>query len=316
MAQSRPRLNVFGRQLLVRRVMHRGWSPAQAAEALGISRATAYKWLARYRAEGEAGLFDRSSRPHHSPRQLPADQVAAILAARATRRWGPHRLGPWTGHPRSTVYRVLRRHGLSRLRDADRVTAAPVRYTACHPGALLHIDHKKLGRVPTGGGHRVLGRSAVPGRHRGDGYDHFEVFVDDASRLALAIQVPDERAVSAVAALETAVASYAAAGIRIERLLSDNGTNYRSATFGAALAGLGIRHSRTRRYRPQTNGKAERFIRTLLDEWAYARPYASNPERLAALPGFLDFYNRERPHTALRGLAPLVAVNNVWKKHS
>lgn len=316
MAQSRPRLNVFGRQLLVRRVIERGWSPAQAAEALGVSRATAYKWLRRFRAEGEAGLLDRSSRPHRSPRRLPADQVAAILAARATRRWGPHRLGPWTGHPRSTVYRVLRRHGLSRLRDADRVTAIPVRYVACHPGALLHVDHKKLGRVPAGGGHRVLGRSAAPGRHRGDGYDHFEVFVDDASRLALAIQVADERGSSAAAALETAAAAYAAAGIRIERVLTDNGSSYRSSPFAAALARLDARHKRTRRYRPQTNGKAERFIRTLLDEWAYARPYRSNPERLAALPAFLDFYNRERPHTALSGLAPMAAVNNLWKHHS
>jgi transposase InsO family protein len=316
MAQSRPRLNVFGRQLLVRRVIERGWSPAQAAEAVGVSRATAYKWLRRYRVEGEAGLVDRSSRPHRSPRQLPVDQVAAILAARATQRWGPHRIGPWTGHPRSTVYRVLRRHGLSRLRDADRVTAAPVRYTACHPGALLHVDHKKLGRVPSGGGHRVRGRAGVPGRHRGDGYDHFEVFVDDASRLALAIQVADERGVSAAAALETAAAAYAAAGIRIERVLTDNGASYLSRPFAAALARLEARHKRTRRYRPQTNGKAERFIRTLLDEWAYARPYASNAERLAALPAFLDFYNRQRPHTALGGLAPLAAVNNVWKKHS
>lgn len=173
MAHPRARLTVFGRQLLVSRVDGQGWPVALAAESLGISRATAYKWLRRQRAEGSAGLEDRSSRPARSPRRLPAEQVARIVRLRARRRYGPHRLAPLAGHPRSTIYAVLRRAGLSRLRDADRVTAAPVRYTACHPGALLHQDHKKLGRIPPGGGHRVLGRE----RRRRDrtpiGYDHF-----------------------------------------------------------------------------------------------------------------------------------------------
>jgi transposase InsO family protein len=300
----------------VSRVTVQGWPAAAVAAQLGVSRATAYKWLRRYRSEGGAGLVDRSSRPQRSPRQLPPDVVAAILRARTRRRYGPHRLAPLTGHPPSTIYHALRRAGLSRLAHADRLTAAPVRYVACHPGALLHVDHKKLGRVPPGGGHRKLGRGVAPDHKRTlVGYDHFEVFVDDASRLAAVIQVPDEQGASAARALELAAAEFAAAGIRIERVLTDNGAGYRSRAFAAALERLGARHRWTRPYRPQTNGKAERFIRTLLDEWAYVRLYRSNAERLAVLPRYLDFYNRRRPHTAIRGLVPLTAVNNVLKHH-
>jgi transposase InsO family protein len=307
---------VFGRQLLVSRVAQ-GWSAAEAAKQLGVSRATAYKWLRRYRSEGEAGLLDRRSRPHRSPRRLPDDQVAAILRARARRRYGPQRLEPLTGHPASTIYAVLRRAGLSRLRDADRLTAAPVRYVACHPGALLHVDHKKLGRVPPGGGHRVLGRAAAPHHgHSNAGYEHLEVFVDDASRRAVVVPVPDERGVSAARALEMAAAEFAAAGIRIERVLTDNGASYRSHQFGAAVVALGARHKRTRPFRPQTNGKAERFIQTLLHEWAYVRPYRSNAARLSALSRWVAFYNQRRPHTALGGLTPQAAVNNVFEHHS
>jgi transposase InsO family protein len=286
------------------------------AKQLGVSRATAYKWLRRYRAEGGAGLLDRRSRPHRSPRQLPAEQAAAILRARTRRRYGPHRLAPLTGHPASTIYHVLRRAGMSRLRSGDRLTAAPVRYVACHPGALLHVDHKRLGRVPPGGGHRLRGRAQRRRDRTPTGYDHFEVFIDDASRLAAVVQVPDERGESAARALELAAAEFAAAGIRIERVLTDNGVSYRSRAFAAVLERLEARHRWTRPYRPQTNGKAERFIRTLLDEWAYVRLYRSNAERLAALPRYLDFYNRRRPHTAIRGLVPLAAVNNVLKHHN
>lgn len=317
MAHPNARLSVFGRQLLVSRVMVQRWPAAEVAEQLGVSRATVYKWLRRYRAEGQAGLLDRSCRPHRSPRRLPDEQLAAILRARTRRRYGPHRLAPLTGHPPSTIYHALRRAGMSRLRHADRLTAAPIRYEACHPGALLHVDHKKLGRVPPGGGHRMLGRALRP--HHGKaavGHDHFEVFVDDASRLAAVVQVPDEQGASAARALELAAAEFAAAGIRIERVLTDNGASYRSRAFAAVLDQLGARHRWTRPYRPQTNGKAERFIRTLLDEWAYVRLYRSNAERLAALPRYVDFYNRRRPHTAIRGLVPLAAVNNVLKHHS
>lgn len=317
MAHPNARLSVFGRQLLVSGVLVQRWPAAEVAKQLGVSRATAYKWLRRYRVEGQPGLLDRSSRPHHSPRQLPADQLAALLRARTRRRYGPHRLAPLIGHPPSTIYHALRRAGISRLAHADRLTAAPVRYQACHPGALPHVDHKKLGRVPPGGGHRKRGRQQRRHDLKGlVGYDHFEVFVDAASRLAAVIQVPDEQGASAARALELAAAEFAAAGIRTERVLTDNGASYRSRAFAAGLQRLGARHRWTRPYRPQTNGKAERFIRTLLDEWAYLRLYRSNAERLAALPRYLAFYNQRRPHTAIGGLVPQAAVNNVLKHHT
>ena len=315
MGHPRPRLSVFSRQLLVRRVQA-GWPAAHVAEQLGISRATAYKWVRRYRAEGEAGLLDRSSRPHRSPRRTTDALEARILAARAEWRYGPDRLGPLLGLPPSTVHRVLHRRGFSRLRDLDRVTAAPVRYVACHPGALVHQDHKKLGRIPDGGGWRAVGReNRRHPEHRTTGYEHLEVLVDDASRYAVVVPVPDETSASAIAALETAAAEFARMGIRIERVLTDNGTNYKRQ-FDTAVARLGARHKRTRPYRPQTNGKAERLIRTLLDEWAYQRSYTTNGERADALPVFVNFYNRRRPHTALGGRSPIDAVNNVSGDHS
>ncbi len=316
MAHPRARLSVFSRQLLVKRVIVDGWPVATVAEQLGISRATGYKWVRRYRADGLAGLEDRSSRPHRSPRRSSPAVMAAIIRARARRRYGPARLAPLVGHPRSTIYGILRRAGLSRLRDTDRVTGAPLRYVACHPGALIHQDHKKLGRVPDGGGWRVLGRGRAAQDRRPRGYDHLEVFIDDASRYAVVVPVADERGESASWAVELAVARFAEEGIRIERMLTDNGASYRSHAYRDTLAGFDIGHRRTRPYRPQTNGKAERFIRTLLDEWAYARPYRSNADRLHALRRYVDFYNHGRPHTALAGLVPHAAVNNVPEHHT
>jgi transposase InsO family protein len=315
-AHPRTNLTVFGRQLLVSRVEMLGSPIAHAAAMQGISRATAYKLVRRYRAEGERGLVDRSSRPRRSPHALPVDQAQAIIAARIERRWGPHRQAPLTGHPRSTVYAALRRAGLSRLRDADRSTGAPIRYQACHPGALLHQDHKKLGRVPDGGGHRIHGRSKAS-RSQALGYDHFEVVIDDRSRVGFVVPVPDERPASAARALELAAIEFARLGVQIERVLTDNGGPYRSHAYAATLVELGARHKRTRPYRPQTNGKAERFIKTLLAEWAYARPYGSNDERLAALADWVNSYNHERTHTALAGRTPMdVLVSNVRGNHS
>jgi transposase InsO family protein len=312
----RSKLTVSGRRLLVDRVIEQGWPAAHVADQLGISRATAYKWVNRYRAEGEAGLADRNSRPHRSPRRLSNELEAAVLAARAGWRYGPDRLGPLLGMAPSTVHRVLVRNGASRLRDADRVTLAPVRYVACHPGALVHQDHKKLGRIPDGGGWRALGRDLAPHHNRSRmGYEHLEVLIDDASRYAVVVPVPDETAASAIAALEIAAAELARMGIRIERVLTDNGAAYKRQ-FDAAVEGLGARHKRTRPRRPQTNGKAERLIKTLIHEWAYARPYTTNRERADALPVFVDFYNRRRPHTALGGRSPLDAVSNVSGDHS
>lgn len=315
MGHPRPRLSVFSRQLLVSRVLVLGWPAAHVAEQLGISRATAYKWVRRYRAEGETGLLDRSSRPRRSPRRTADAVEARILAARAEWRYGPDRLGPLLGLAPSTVHRVLARRGFSRLRDADRVTAAPVRYVACHPGALVHQDHKKLGRIPDGGGHRVTGWYAGY-RKRVAGYEHLEVIIDDATRYAVVVPVADESPASAATALGTAASELAALGIRIERVLTDNGGAYRSRAYAAEVDALGIRHKRTRPYRPQTNGKAERVIQTLLREWAYGRPYTTNRERAEALPVFVGFYNRRRPHTALGGRSPLDAVNNVSGDHT
>lgn len=316
MAHARARLTVFGRQLLIARV-EAGWPAAHVAEQLGISRATAYKWIRRHRAEGPTGLADRTSRPRRSPRRLDSSAEAEILAARSAWRYGPDRLGPLLGRPPSTVHRVLARHGVSRLRDADRVTAAPVRYVACHPGALVHQDHKKQGRIPAGGGWRAVGRGNDRSKGRGGlGYEHLEVVIDDASRLAVVVPVPDESGASAAHALEVAAAEFTKRGITIERVLTDNGWAYTHATaYRQAVDRLGARHKRTRPWRPQTNGKAERFIQTLINEWAYARPYTTNRERAAALPVFVDFYNRRRPHTALGGRSPLDVVNNVSGDH-
>jgi transposase InsO family protein len=287
-------------------------SASPTAEMLGVSRATAYKWLRRYRAEGPSGLEDRSTRPRHTPRALAERDVRRILRLRRRLGVGPHRLGPLLGHPRSTVYGVLRRHGVSRLAHADRLTGAPLRYVRERPGELLHVDVKKLGRVPDGGGHRLLG----PGARRGDsgvGYDYLHVAVDDASRVAFVAVHPDERAVTTERFMRDAVAFFANHGVRIERVMTDNAMTYtRSRQLTTTFAALGIRHLRTRPRRPQTNGKAERFIGTLQREWAYARLFRSNAERLASLPRWLDTYNRRRPHTALAGLAPLtVLVNKV-----
>jgi len=305
------KLTPFGRRLLVDRVLIEGWPAATAAEQLGVSRATAYKWLRRYRAEGPSGLEDRSARPHHRPRALPEREVRRILIVRRRLRVGPHRLGPLLGYPRSTVYGVLRRHGVSRLAHADRLTGTPVRYVRERPGELIHVDVKRLGRVPDGGGHRILGPFAR--RDRGIGYDYLHVAIDDATRVAYVAVRPDEQAASTVTFVEEAVAFFAGQGVRVERVMTDNAWTYTHSTRLAALfADLGIRHVRTRPRRPQTNGKAERFIGTIQREWAYARLFRSNDERLATLPGWVDAYNRRRPHAGLDGQTPLsVLVNKV-----
>ena len=316
MAHPRARLNVLGRELLVTRVTVLGWPVTTATDAQGISRATGYKWVRRFRAEGAAGLADRSSRPHRSPRATSAAEVARILAARTAWRWGPDRLGPLLAMPRSTVAAILHREGVPRLADLDRPTGLPVRrYQACHPGELVHQDHKKLGRIPDGGGYRVLGRSIETRRIKTPvGYDHFEVVIDDRSRRSVVVQVPDESGSSAAAALDLAITAFEADGIAVERVMTDNAWAYRGREYRAVLGDR--RQTRTRPYRPQTNGKAERFIGTLVSEWAYARTYATNAARLAALPGFVDFYNHRRPHTALGGLSPAAVVNNVHGDHS
>jgi transposase InsO family protein len=316
MAHRRAKLTVFGRQLLVDRIGLEGMSVALAAEMSGISRQTASKWLRRYREAGPAGLEDGSSRPHRSPRALDDATVAGILAARHETRYGPHRLAPMLGVPRSTIGDVLRRRGLSRLADQDRPSGVPVRYVREHPGELLHIDVKKLGRIPDGGGHHFRGRDGTP-RSRA-GYDLVHSAIDDCSRVAYSEVHADERGVTCAGFLLRAAAFFASLGVMIERVMTDNARNYTTShAFQGALAEIGASHRRTRAYRPQTNGKSERFNGTLLREWAYVRMYGSNAERLAALPVFLDHYNHRRPHSALDGLTPMAAlVNNVSVNHN
>jgi transposase InsO family protein len=302
----------------VDRILIDGMAVAHAADMVGVSRQTAWKWLRRYEAEGLPGLEDRSSRPARSPRALPQVQVDAILAARHEHRLGPHRLAPIVGIPRSTIGDVLARHGLSRLADQDGPSAIPIRYVRERPGELLHIDVKKLGRIPAGGGHRVHGRGPRPSRLRGLGYDYLHVAIDDMSRVAYVAPFADERGPTCARFLLDAAAFFAGHGVRIERVLTDNARNYTmSSAFATAMTTIGARHKRTRPFRPQTNGKAERFNKTLLAEWAYVRRYDTNQARLDALPDFVERYNCRRPHGSLNGQSPLtVLVNNVSGNHS
>ena len=308
MAHRRAKLTPFGRWLIVHRVEDLGWPVAHAAAMSGVSRATAHKWLRRYREGGLEALEDRSSAPHHRPRALSEQQVRLICRARVRTKVGPHRLGPELGHPRSTVYGVLRRRGLHRLDLLDRPSGAPIRrYERERPGELVHLDVKKLGRVPPGGGHRIHGDRARRGRRIG--HDFVHVAVDDHSRWAFVQVYPDERGDTTAAFLTAAAAHFASLGIRIERVMTDNAKGYvESRAFQAALGSIGATHKRTRSYRPQTNGKAEAFIWTLQKEWAYVRAYSSNEARLRALARFVDSYNRRRPHTALGGLPPTSRV--------
>jgi transposase InsO family protein len=315
-AHRRAKLTVLGRRLLVDRILVDGMAVAHAADMAGVSRQTAWKWLRRFEAEGEGGLEDRSSRPRRMPRALPQERVDAILAARHEHRFGPHRLAPIVGVSRSTIGDVLRRHGLSRLADQDGPTGIPIRYVRERPGELLHVDVKKLGRIPDGGGHRVRGRvTGTPRSHRG--YDYLHVAVDDMSRVAYVGAFGDERGTTCARFVLDAAAFFARHGVRIERVLTDNAKNYTvSRDFAAALEAIGARHKVTRPFRPQTNGKAERFNQTLLREWAYVRRYDTNQERLDSLPAFVRRYNERRPHGSLAGQTPMsVLVNNLSGNH-
>jgi transposase InsO family protein len=318
MAHRRAKLTVHGRRLLVQRVCEQGWPVVRAAEAQGVSAATAHKWLRRWRAEGLAGLADRSSRPTTSPRRLSAAREQAILASRAAHRVGPHRIGWALGEAPSTVHLVLRRHQVPRLWELDRPTGQVVRYQRQQPGELVHLDVKKQGRIPDGGGHRVHGRGCRRGGKvkRGLGYDFVHAAIDDRSRVAYLEVHADERAATVAGFAARALAFYAGLGVQVQRVLTDNGNGYRSRAFRALLAGAGVRHKRTRPYRPQSNGKVERLNLTLAREWAYARSYASNQQRLDALPGWLHHYNHHRPHRALGGRSPMQLLNNLPGSHS
>jgi transposase InsO family protein len=282
------------RRLLVER-LEAGWSLGSAAEAAGVSERTAAKWLGRWRAEGEAGLQDRSSAPRGRPTRLPADRLEAVEALRRLRMTAAE-IAEILGMALSTVSRWLRRIGLGR-RSALAPPEPPNRYERKRPGELIHVDVKKLVRIRGGAGHRVTGKRTH--QAKGAGWEFVHVCVDDATRLAYVEVLSDEKGATAAGFLRRAVAWLAGMGVAVERVLSDNGACYRSRAHAAACSELGMRHLFTRPYRPRTNGKAERFIQTLTNRWAYGAVYGSSAERTAALPGWLDHYNFRRRHGSL-----------------
>ncbi len=307
-----------GRAVMVGRVVDRGWSLAQAAAAAGVSDRTARTWRDRYLAEGEAGLWDRSSAPRSQPSATPEDRVEAIALLRSGLRMTGAEIAELLGMAVSTVQGVLKRIGMGKRSSLEPPEPAN-RYQRDRPGELIHIDVKKLGRIGANGpGHRFTGRG--PGRRsRGAGWEYVHVCVDDATRLAYVEVLADEQATSCIAFLRRAVRFYAAHGIEVQELMTDNGSGYRSKLHTIACRMLGIRHIRTRPYRPRTNGKAERFIRTMLGGWAYAAIYRSSNERTAALAGWLEFYNYKRPHGSLSKRPPgtrLTELNNVIGSYS
>lgn len=303
MPHAKAKLTPSGRLLLVRRVIEEGWPPAHAAAMAGVSRPTVYKWLDRYRSEGVAGLKDRSSRPRRCPRRTAPEVEAAVLALRAQLRRGPHHLAGRLAMAPSTVHAVLARHGQGRLSSLDRSSGEVIRYERERPGDLLHLDVKKLGRIPEGGGWRVHGRGQVKRGQVKRGYDFLHVAIDDHSRYAYVEVHDDERGETCAAFLERAVTHLSELGVEVREVMTDNAKNYTLAkVFQAALDGR--RHLTTRPYRPQTNGKAERFNRTLVDEWAYAQVYRSNAERLEALSTFIVDYNYVRTHSAIGNQPP------------
>jgi transposase InsO family protein len=320
-SHANARLTVYGRLELVRRVIEDGRPVAHVVKELNVSRPTGYKWLRRYREYGPAGLVDRSSRARRQPHRTPVEVEARILALRAERKLGPARIGPLVGLAPSTVHAVLTRHGMHRLAWLDRPTGQLVRrYERDRPGELVHVDVKKIGRLRPGGGWRVHGRDSDQARaarreqnsgHR-VGYDFVHCAVDDHTRIAYAEIHSDEKATTCAGFLLRAAEHFATLGIpRIERVMTDNAKAYRiGRAWHEALDTLGAQARFTRNYRPQTNGKAERFNRTLSDEWAYVRPFADSDDRAAALPIWLHTYNHHRSHTALGGLPPISRVNN------
>jgi transposase InsO family protein len=322
-------LSELGRLRLARCVVEEGWPLRRAAERFQVAVTTAARWAARYRELGAAGMADRSSRPHRSPNQTPTRTERRIIKVRVIRRWGPHRIGYLLGLHPSTVHRVLTRYGLAKLRWLDRPTGRVIRrmtQTSC--GELVHVDVKKLGKIPAGGGWRMLGRTKgnhnawadrSSGRRSKRGYPlrghHFlHTAIDGYSRLAYSEVLPDERKETAAAFWLHANAYFTELGIKVRKVLTDNGSCYRSHAFKEALGD--IEHRRTRPYRPQTNGKVERFHRTLADEWAYARLYRSDTERCEEFPRWLNTYNHHRGHTALGGQPPAARVPNLSGQYS
>lgn len=308
------RLTLHGRRLLVARVVEDRRPVAHVAKELGVSRQCAHRWVARFRAEGEAGLLDRSSRPHHCPRRTPVEVEQEVLQLRHHERRGQDWIGPELGLPARTVSAILRRHRVPYLHECDPLTGevirasrtTAVRYEHDHPGSLVHMDVKKVGRIPDGGGWRAHGRSEEV-RGRGIGYDYVHSLVDDHSRLAYSEILPDEKGVTCAAFLLRAAAYFHRHGIAtIQRVITDNHLSYRrSIDVALAVASLDARHVFIRPHCPWQNGKVERYNRTLQNEWAYRQIFLSNADRTAALAPWLEFYNTRRRHSALGGLPPI-----------
>ena len=329
MSHANAALTPRARLRLARLIVDDGWPPSVAAKMFMVSSVTARKWAARFRAEGVSGMQDRSSRPRSMPSKTPLLVVKQIVKARWRRRLGPVQIAGKLDLPPSTVHAVLVRCRINRLSRIDRVTGEPIRrYEHDHPGSLIHVDVTKFGNIPDGGGHRFLGRAqGTRNRHAmarvnrntryqprlGIGYLH--TVVDDHSRVAYVEMHADERSDTAIGVLRRAVAWFAERGVAVERVLSDNGPAYRSHAWREACSELRIRHKRTRPYRPQTNGKIERFHRTLGDGWAYAKLYTSETERRDALPGWIHFYNHHRRHSAIGG-TPISRLNNLSGHHN
>jgi transposase InsO family protein len=301
-------------------MIEEGWTIASSAESMRISRQTAHKWWRRYQEAGIAGLEDRSSRPRRCPTKTPARVERRIVELRRHHQLGPARLAPRVGTPASTFHRVLQRHGVSRLSDLDRKGGRVIRrIETTHPGELVHIDIKKQARIPKGGGWRVNGKakknySGTAGRPK-IGYAHVHSAIDAYSRLAYSEVHKDETSVTNIGFWRRAKAFFESYGITIERVLTDNGSCYRAKDFAAELLKDVIKHTFIKPYTPQTNGKVERFNRTLLNEWAYARPYRSEAARTRALDTWLHLYNHHRHHTAIDG-PPISRVNNLVGQNS
>jgi transposase InsO family protein len=318
---------------LARLVVDQGWPVPRAAERYDVSWRTAKKWADRYRAEGPAGMVDRSSRPHRQPNRTPAPVVRKIVHLRWKQRLGPVEIGDRLGMPSSTVHAVLVRCRVNRLSHVDRATGEPIRrYEHENPGDLLHMDVKKLGKVPDGGGWRYVGR-AQGGRHRAAtsvrtglpkgkyrqpliGTCFLHTVIDDHSRVAYVEAREDETKETATEVLRNAVTWFAERGVRVHRVLTDNGGCYRSYLWRDTCAELGITPKRTRPYRPQTNGKIERFHRTMVEGWAFKKFYNSESARLAALPAWIHDYNHHRPHSAIGKRSPITRLNNLAGHHS
>lgn len=332
MSHANALLTPRARLRLARLIVESGWTYSSAAKMFMVSPRTAAKWANRYRAEGPAGMVDRSSRPRRSPNRTSEQLKRQIVRLRWRKRLGPVQIAGQLGVPASTVHAVLTRCRVNRLSHIDRVTGEPIRrYEHDHPGSLIHVDVTKFGNIPDGGGWRYVGkqqgnrnriatvdRTGQPRKNYkpqlGTAYLH--TVIDDHSRVAYAEICNDEKAETAIGVLHRAVAWFADRGVTVERVLSDNGSAYRSFAWRDTCAALNITPKRTRPYRPQTNGKIERFHRTLSDGWAYARLYQSEHERRQALPGWIHFYNHHRAHSAIGGLPPISRLNNLPGHHT